>query len=116
MAASWVKNFFNLSLEFLDNGQVLSHREEAYCRSYRDYVKLAGLISYSSQERLYAYLRVMMPPLERGNSSQGNYPWQLLDQPLLAEVFLLTKDLGDYEQFIDAFPHIFPNTPNKVKK
>ncbi len=99
---------FNHAFEFLNNGQLPIRGRENYYLSCRHYAELAGFSPGLSQERLYAYLRTMMPPSDNQRKNEGNnYPWQLGDQALLAEVFLLTEDVASYQQFTAFFPNIF---------
>lgn len=101
------EEFFYQAQEFLGNGQNLSLREaRIYCRSSRNYAQGARLRLEPEQERLYAYLRAMMPSAQVAGKKAG-CPWQFADQPLLAEVFLLTQDTKGYQQFITSFPEVF---------
>ncbi len=108
------ENFFDQSAEFLSNGQALGKKEEHYCLSCRHYTKLAGFFPRLDQEKLYAYLRAMMPSFNgKKKNREGKCPWQLGDQPLLAEVFLLTEDVTSYEQFTTFFSNIFERGEEK---
>lgn len=101
------KDFFNLSLQFLDNGQLIGEKERNHCLACRRYAKSAGLSPGLEQERLYAYLRAMVPSGRWKESGGDGCPWGLCDQPLLAEVFLLTEDIASYQQFTGFFSNIF---------
>lgn len=61
-------------------------------------------LSYK-QTSLYAYLREL--PTDEEETSEGISPSKLTDQPLLAQVLLITEDLPQYNLFIKRWPHIF---------
>jgi hypothetical protein len=63
----------------------------------------------SDQKYLYAFLRKMVGnPNERHDSQEGTVPvWDLSDEHLLAEVFLLKKDMMKRKSFMEAYPNIF---------
>ncbi len=101
------EGFFHQAQEFLANGQNLGLREaRVYCRSSRNYAQGVGLRLEPEQERLYAYLRTMMPP-DSSTNGQKDCPWFLCDRELLAQVLLLTEDQETYEQFTQFLPNIF---------
>ena len=86
---------------------MLGVKEERHCLSCRHYVHRAGLTLRLDQEQLYAYLRTMMPSVGENVNKNSGCPWQFTDQPLLAEIFLLTQDEEGYRQFIASYPEIF---------
>ena len=104
------ENFFSQAVNFLKNGQELRKRQKIYGELGRHYAFQAGITPSSQQENLYAFLREIMP-LSFGEESKkggdGAFPWQLSDQPLLADVFLLTNDFFSYQRFTAHFPYIF---------
>ena len=109
------EEFFNQALEFLKNGQQLKSQQKVYIQSGRHCAYRAGVIPSPQEERLYVFLRELMPPpssVERKSQDNKGFPWQLGDNSLLAEVFLLNNNIPSYQQFTDYFPHIF----NKEEK
>lgn len=101
----------NESLLFLNNGRMLNsglEKQKICCRQCERYAGLAGFTLRSEQTQLYAYLRSQMPS-PKEEYPDGVYPWRLGDQPLLAEVCLLTGDGESYQRLERHFPHIFNN-------
>jgi hypothetical protein len=66
------------------------------------------------QKYLYAALREMTEKTDEISDSlpetQRTVPWKLFDQPLLAEVLLLTGETTKYNDFKSAYPNIFLET------
>ncbi len=66
------------------------------------------------QKYLYAALREMTGRtdgiLASSSDTLGNAPWSLSDQPLMAEVLLLTGETAQYNDFKNAYPNIFLET------
>ena len=106
------KQFFCQAQEFLADGQNLGRETQPFCRAAQNYAQRAGLRLGLMQARLYAYLRIMMPPKlppsKNGSDEKAKNPWFLCDQELVAETLLLTGDQRAHEQFTRFFSNIFP--------
>ncbi len=102
--------------DYLDAVSILSRREEKPEKvRYSSFVqadsiaRIVNLLITEEQRYLYAVLREKL--FEEGKrvvSPEGTVPvWTLSDQGLMAEVFLLTGDIPNYESLKCRYPNIF---------
>lgn len=96
----------------LANGEIPKVNNNGLTQA-EEYARLSQITITSEQKYLYVVLREMTRKTEESPTSPGtpgtSPPWSLGDQPLLAEVFLLTGDMPKRDSLKRAYPHIFQN-------
>ncbi len=89
-------------------------RESPLTQEAENMAKFSNVPVTQEQKYLYAALREMTKKtdgmLASSSDTLGNAPWSLSDQPLMAEVLLLTGETAKYDDFKNAYPNIFLET------